>query len=310
MYPPHTLARVIARNIRKTWTPLGIPASKINTWWSDEDGSDIMFYTGLMYQMMPYITKLTQIMHKFEGSGAEKLVSVVSTFSSPFSRFLKVDDRDKQYFNSILWKISELLIDSEVEFFYDPELDFYSGILLYEMGDDESFAEYASFVAERLKEQGVRKVVTVDPHTTYALKVLYPQFTGISFEVKTYLEVLKADENKDSKSWKVAFHDPCYYARCLEMHEVPRKVLQEFGLECIDIRNSGRLTSCCGGPIESFSPKLSMEISRSRYMEMKGIGCDVVTSCPICLGNFRVSGDVKDIAEVLWRARRRAHDRS
>ena len=311
MYPPHVLARIMAENIRKSGTPLGIPALKLNTWWSGESReSDTMLFTGLMYQMVPYIAKLTRIMLRFEGRIIERFISAFSSFSA--FRFLRVDERDVQYFNSLLIKISELLHDSGIDYFYDSELDHYSGVLLYEIGDDRGFADHASLVAEKLSDYGVRKVITVDPHTTYALKVLYPQFTGIRFEVKSYLELLRlgeGEESGDEKSWKVTIHEPCYYARHLEMSDVLRNALQRSGIECVNIRNSGRLTSCCGGPVESISPKLSLEISRNRYYELKSTGCDVVTACPICLGNFRGFGEVKDVTEVLWE-RRKGHDRS
>jgi Fe-S oxidoreductase len=308
MYPPYTLARVMARNILGTGTPLGIPASKINRL-GFKDGSEAMLYTGLMYQMMPFISKLTRIMRRFEGWSVERLISAISTVSSSFPTFygfLRVEERDKRYFDGILQKISELLRISGVDFFYEPELDFYSGILLYEIGNDEVFAEYASFVAERLREQGIRKVITVDPHTTYALKVLYPQFTGINLDVRSYLELLRLGDSRDEEGWRAVVHDPCYYARHLEMSGIIRGVLQDCGVQCVDSRNSRKLTSCCGGPIESLSPRLSIEISRTRYAELKNTGSDVVTACPICLGNFRSIGEVKDVAEVLW-ARRMAN---
>ena len=294
MYPPHTLARIMARNIRRTGTPLGIPASKINRL-SFQDGGGVMLFTGLMYQMMPYTAKMVRIMGRLEGRGVEKILVHFSRFFS----FSGVDERDERYFSSILWKISDLLRDSDVDFFYDPELDFYSGVLLYEMGDERSFAEHASFVAERLNQQGVRKVITVDPHTAYAVKVLYPRFTGISFEVRSYLELVRLDASRVDE--EVAVHDPCYYARHLEMPEVIRSALEKCGVRCLDIRNSGRLTSCCGGPVESVSPRLSMEISRSRYAELKGTGRDVVTACPVCLGSLRCVGEARDVADVLWR---------
>lgn len=317
MYPPRTLARLLARNIRRSGTPLGIPASRINTWWSksekERQEGRAMLFTGLMYQMMPYIRKLTQIMHGFEGKRVENLLLTLSNFSGSFSTFSYLAGFSKggrQYFNGILRKISELLTASDIDFFYNPEFDFYSGILLYEVGDDRSFAEHASLVAEALREQGIRKIITVDPHTTYALKILYPQFTGVSFEVKSYLEVLRGEmQNEGLENLKIAFHDPCYYTRHLEMTEVLRKVMRDFRIECTPMRNSGRLTSCCGGPVESFSAKLSLEISRIRYMELKETGCDVVTACPICLGNFMGLGKVRDLAEVLW-ARRIPNERS
>jgi Fe-S oxidoreductase len=65
-----------------------------------------------------------------------------------------------------------------VDFFYDPRLDDYSGVLLYDLGDQDSFVQHAKYVAAKLKQNGIRKLITVDPHTTYALKILFPKYTG------------------------------------------------------------------------------------------------------------------------------------
>ena len=81
-----------------------------------------------------------------------------------------------------------------MDFFYRPDMDFYSGILLYDLGDQEGFEEHARFVAKTLKLHGVDKIITVDPHTTYALKELYPKYTGVSFEVQPYFTLLRPDE--------------------------------------------------------------------------------------------------------------------
>ena len=78
-----------------------------------------------------------------------------------------------------------------MDFFYHPEMDFYSGILLYDLGDQEGFEAHARFVARTLKLHGVKKIITVDPHTTYALKELYPKYTGETFEVQPYFSLLR-----------------------------------------------------------------------------------------------------------------------
>jgi hypothetical protein len=53
------------------------------------------------------------------------------------------------------------------------------------LGDQEGFVEHARFVARTLKLHGVRKSSPSTP-TTYALKELYPKYTGESFEVQPY----------------------------------------------------------------------------------------------------------------------------
>ncbi len=150
-----------------------------------------------------------------------------------------------------------MLTKSGVDFFYHPEMDFYSGILLYDLGDQEGFVEHARFVARTLKLHGVEKVITVDPHTTYALKELYPKYTGVSFDVQPYFALLRPQEVSGGNGRPaVAIHDPCFYGRYLKLSEGPRRLLTDLGLQYAEVRNCGEFTSCCGGPAESVSPGL------------------------------------------------------
>jgi Fe-S oxidoreductase len=209
---------------------------------------------------------------------------------------------EKQKFNGILRSVCRLLTKSGVDFFYRPEMDFYSGILLYDLGDQEGFEEHARFVAKTLKLHGVEKIITVDPHTTYALQELYPKYTGISFEVQSYFTLLRPNQVSGNGRPPVALHDPCMYGRYLKLSEEPRRLLTGLGLKFVDVRNCGDFTSCCGGPAESVSPALNREILGHRAAELKASGAPVVTMCPICLANLLKAGlPVEDLATLAGR---------
>jgi Fe-S oxidoreductase len=190
-----------------------------------------------------------------------------------------------------------------VSFFYHPDMDFYSGILLYDLGDQEAFVEHARFVARNLKLQRVEKIITVDPHTTYALKELYPRYTGESFEVQPYFTLLNPGGVQAGNGRPpVAIHDPCFYGRYLKLSEGPRRLLDSLGLPYVEVRNCGDMTSCCGGPAESVSPALNREILGRRVAELKETGAPVVTFCPICLANLLKAGlPAEDLATVVGR---------
>lgn len=138
----------------------------------------------------------------------------------------------------------------------------------------------------------------MDPHTTYALKELYPKYTGVEFDVLSYIEVISTSKVKNTC---VTLHDPCYYARYLDIYDQPRDLLKSAGVEYMDVRNSKKMTGCCGAPVESLSPKLSKEIAKLRYCELKKTECEIVTLCPLCLSNLKSFGNIVDIAEVLGR---------
>jgi Fe-S oxidoreductase len=306
LYRPESISRILIKNLKKFGNPVGISNQEINSWWRGFDikrrGNKLLF-TGMMYQLSPYIAKITERLYRLENTPLETLASY-SMPSSLTKLFSKPDRADLKRFNEILTNICSILLKSDVEFYYDPKLDFYSGILLYDVGLDDAFKEHAKKVAEELEKCGVRELVTVDPHTTYALKKLYPEFAGVEFEVFSYLELVDVSGAKVKRC--IALHDPCYYARYLDFHDRPRELLRSAGIEVVDVRNSGKMTYCCGAPIEGLSPKLSKEIAKIRFAELKETGCEIVTMCPLCLANLKFFGDVKDIAEVLGGADDRA----
>jgi len=333
VYKPQYIIDLIAANTKNTGNPLGIPNSEVNVWWKGvnidikegkERKRDVMLFTGLLYQLSPYIAKIVDHLYKFEETAVEKLIWTTKITKIPkiakilpktlVKAFLSVSKEERDYYNGIVRKIADILVKFGVNFCYRPEIDNYSGILLYELGDDEGFAEHASLVAKALEKEGIKKIITIDPHTTYALKVLYPEYINFDLEVRVYFEMLelsdlncpiKKPDNIDimPMPMPITLHDPCYYGRYVEISDIPRKILESLEIEYVDVRNSGKLTSCCGGPIESLTPRLSEAIAKNRIEELKRTKCQIATMCPICLANLRrVSPDPLDIAEIIWRA--------
>lgn len=311
MFNPRDIIDLIAANVRKTRNPFGVPNSRFNTWWRDASGftrrpGDALLFTGLMYQAIPYIEATTRYLERLEGSRWADYLR--------FTRFLPgvlrgrglsalASGAEKKKFDGILHSICRALKKSGVGFFYHPDMDFYSGILLYDLGDEEGFVQHARFVARNLRLHRVQKVITVDPHTTYALKELYPQYTGETLEVTPYFSLLQLGESKGGNGRPpVVIHDPCFYGRYLELSAGPRRVLRSLGLEYKEVRNCEEFTSCCGGPAESVSPALNREILARRAAELKAVAAPVVTFCPICLANLLKAGlPVEDLASLVGR---------
>jgi Fe-S oxidoreductase len=314
MFNPRDIIDLLATNVRKTRNPFGVPGSRLNTWWRPEGGftrrpGAPLLFTGLMYQAIPYLEVTTRYLERLEDSrwanhlGLARFSHYLPSFllGQGFSWFITGAAKERS--NGILRSICRLLRKSGVDFFYHPEMDFYSGILLYDLGDQEGFMEHARFVARTLKLHEVRKVITVDPHTTYALKELYPKYLGVSFEVEPYFTLLRPGAAAAGNNHEpVVIHDPCFYGRYLKLSEAPRQVLRDLGLEYVEVSNCGEFTSCCGGPAESVSPALNREILDRRAAELKATGAPVVTFCPICLANLLKAGlPVEDLASLLAR---------
>ncbi len=306
MYNPKDIIEVIAGNVKKTRSPFGIPRPLVNNWWKKmglrREGGALLF-TGMMYQFMPYIEMTTRHMAKLEDTRLGSLVRFGKYQPKRLSGIglaMITPGEEKKKANENLQNIAKVLTKSKVDFCYKPKLDFYSGILLYDLGDQEGFVEHARFVAERLRKAGVKKIITVDPHTTYALKVLYPEYTGVQFDVKAYFELVNFKSNNGTT--QVTLHDPCFYGRYLELSHAPRKALERLGVQCVEVRSSGNFTNCCGGPAESISPKLAREVMERRVQELQSTGAPIVAMCPICLGNLRKSGaQVEDLSSVMAR---------
>ena len=306
MYNPRTIVDLIAANVRKSGNPFGAPRSLINTWWKTAsvptEGKHLLF-TGLMYQSLPYIERTTHYLEKYEDTAVMEYVrfgKYVPSFLAGLGLLFLASGREKRAANGILGDIARVLAKSRVSFYYAPRLDFYTGILLYDLGDLDGFTRHAGRVAQTLKDKGVTSIITVDPHSTYALKVLYPKFVGASFDVKTYFEM--AQIKSTNGKGRVTIHDPCFYGRYLELSDVPVKLLSDLNFECVKVGNSGKFTSCCGGPAESVSPALTREILRQRVEELQATGAPIVSMCPLCLGNLRRAGaDVEDLATLIAR---------
>lgn len=306
MFNPRHIIELIASNLDKVRNPFGVPHGALNTWWENiplRREGDAMLFTGLMYQSLPYIEKTTSHMERLEDTRRGELVRYGKFVPKPLVGLgfaLMVSEPDKAFSNSILQNIWNILVRSNVDFFYRPELDAYSGILLYDLGDEEAFTRHAKYVSRRLKDKGVRKLITVDPHTTYAMKVLYPRYTGISFEVTTYFELINL--RAKAENVRVTVHDPCFYGRYLELSDVPAKVLDRIGIECVPVRNCGKFTNCCGGPAESISPKLTREVLDRRISELEETGQPIIAMCPICLSNLKRGGaPVEDLSTLIAR---------
>ena len=306
MYKPRDIIELIADNVKKTRNPFGAPKFLINRWWKAlqlPTAGDGLLFTGLMYQSVPYIEMTTTYLERYEDSalaGYIRYGRYVPKFFLGLGSSLLSSKKERENSSHSLQSIVRILGRSNVDYYYNPKLDHYSGILLHDLGDIDGFISHASFVSNSLRQNGVKKLITVDPHTTYALKVLYPKYVGEDFDVRTYFELVNfSGENGTSR---VTLHDPCFYGRYLELSDVPVRVLKGMGIESVAVRNSGRFTSCCGGPAESISPKQSKEILDRRVKELKSTGVPIVTMCPICMTHLKKGGiEVEDLSTLIAR---------
>jgi Fe-S oxidoreductase len=202
--------------------------------------------------------------------------------------------------------VAVLLKQAGVSFGILYEDDLYSGALAYDLGLDEVFARHAARVAALFKRYGIRRVITVDPHTTHVLRTIYPKVVpDFDVTVQHYLEVLeeRAPAPFRRMAGAVAIHDSCVLARHEGVTEAPRALLRRVGLQVREPEHHGRQTWCCGGPAESLFPERARAQAERRVGELEAAGPVGVTMCPICFVNLsKAAGDrfrLSDISEVL-----------
>jgi Fe-S oxidoreductase len=304
---------ILSDNLRKRGSVVPLSKSGATSWAKGLNiprGGKTVLYTGLMYQLIPSIDALARQMALFEDSSITRFFGLgrfVNQFIDlSFLMALTASKEMRQENNQVLRNIAGMLKEAGVEFGYLYDRELYSGALVYDEGMDESFGSHARRVFEGFRENGVRCVITVDPHTTSILRDVYPKFIqDFDLEVKNYLEVLAErhlpvirEQNKE-----LVIHDSCIYARYEGMTAQPRNLLTSAGVTAKEPESAGRSTACCGGPIESLFPSKAHEIAASRVSQLEAKGGNIVTMCPICQVNLRkVAGEschIRDISNVL-----------
>lgn len=317
--PTGEVIGILGDNLRLRGSVLPLPA-KVATAWTEglglPRGGHTVLYTGLMYQLIPYIEGLVKAemkmgdswMARWTGLGrrVNRAVNVSAFMARPSAA-------ERAAHNRVPINVVHLLRAAGVEFGALYEDDLYSGALAYDLGLDEIVAEHAERVRAALRKHGVKTLITIDPHTTTMLRSVYPKLLGEwDVEVKSYLEVLAergfAAGGRAAKHLgaEVVLHDSCVFARYEGVVDEPRELLAAAGVTVRDPENAGRQTWCCGGPVESLYPEKAAANARKRAAQLGTVAADAVTMCPMCFVNLSAAAGgamrFNDISEYLREA--------
>ncbi len=194
------------------------------------------------------------------------------------------------------------------------------GAPLYYIGLRKEFARHAQEVSSQFKSRGVKRIISIVPSCTYALRHLIPQSAdGYGLEVKHFCEVVAENiaslELRFPREVKVTYHDPCHLVRYLNLAEGPRRILRAIkGVELVETEwTRGEWTTCCGGGagFEAVFPEISQMLAVNRVKELVETGAEIiVTHCPGCLlqlkagiKELKISGvEVLDLTEIVARS--------
>ncbi|MEM0287592.1 MAG: (Fe-S)-binding protein [Nitrososphaerota archaeon] len=303
------VAKSLVNNLRRFRNPLGLSIDKLTEWskgLSFDNASDTYLYTGGLYQMIPYINSLIDGMNRLEGSipGGIGMVKLLERFGFNVSSFYSsVTAKETARYNVIITNLYSLLKKEGINFGYLGDEEIYSGVILYDLGLDDEFGEIARQLAKKLKEKRVAKLITMDPHSTFILRSIYPKYVeGFDVEIVHYMELLKADKHKRDKDTSKIFsiHDPCLLARNLDLSQRYRDFAESLGLKIAEPLMSKRHTYCCGGPIENIAPRVSNSIAKNRCTQLAKLGSNALVACPICLSNLgRACKDRMNVYDLL-----------
>ena len=160
------------------------------------------------------------------------------------------------------------------------------------LGETGLFDMLARQCTARFKESGVRKIITLSPHSFNTFRNDYPEY-GHHFEVYHYSRILAAQARRimfdpPDDVLTVAFHDPCYLGRHNQEYQAPRTLLAALpGTRLVELDRNRKNALCCGGGGGNFYTDLlgrGLDTSaRARIREAVENNVQVlVVACPQC----------------------------
>lgn len=325
--PTGDVIGILADNLRLRESVLPISKRSVTRWARGLDlprGGETVLYTGMMYQLIPYIEGLVKaevrlgdsILARFTG-----LARIINKVINVSTFMVWAPAKLKAVHNQVPINVARLLNQAGVEFGYLYEDDLYSGALAHDLGADEAVAEHARKVYAVLKKRGVKTLITIDPHTTNMMRSVYPKLIpGYDIRVKTYLEILtekgpeigggaaagRGTAPQTRLSGEAVIHDSCVFARYEGIVDEPRALLAAAGMTIKEPEKTGRMTWCCGGPVESLYPAKARANAERRVEQLAAVSSEVVTMCPMCFINLSGAAPegvtFNDISHYLCRA--------
>ena len=160
------------------------------------------------------------------------------------------------------------------------------------MGETPLFEELAGKNIAVLNQKGVKKIITLSPHSLHAIKNYYPAIGG-NYQVAHYTQLLafslgSLNFREDGAGHRITFHDPCYLGRHNWDYQSPRMLLNALpAVSLVEMDRNQKNAFCCGGGGGNFfTDMLSAEEDspgRVRVREAAQTGADVLAvACPMC----------------------------
>ncbi|OUC09107.1 [Fe-S]-binding protein, partial [Litorilinea aerophila] len=212
--------------------------------------------------------------------------------------------------------LAQVLQAAGVNFAVLGEQESCTGDAARRAGNEYLFYEMALANIETLNAVQPKRIVTTCPHCLHTLGKEYPQYGG-HYEVIHHTQLLselaaagKIQVQANGSTDTITFHDPCYLGRHNGIVAPPRQVLQELGLQMVEMPRHGAHSFCCGaGGAQMWKEEEhgdeAVNVHRYREAESTGAGT-LAVGCPFCLTMLTDASRktdnalaVKDIAELV-----------
>jgi Fe-S oxidoreductase len=220
----------------------------------------------------------------------------------------------------IALSFAKLLNEAGVKFAILGNKEKNSGDTPRRLGNEFLFQELAQQNIAEFEKNGVKKIVTIDPHAYNTFKNEYPDF-GLDAEVYHHTELLAklVKEGRLVPKYEVnetiTFHDSCYLGRYNEVYDPPREILKAIpGVKLVEMERNRETGMCCGagGGLMWMEEDTGHRVNVARTEQALAVNPSIISSgCPYCLTMLsdgtkakEVEDTVKtyDVAELLEKA--------
>ena len=157
------------------------------------------------------------------------------------------------------------------------------------LGDRKGFKNQQKRFLETIQNKN-DEIICVCTTCMFFIKQQYPDLKS-KYIVEEIVERLP-DYKKEVRKLNVTatYHDPCNVARGLGMVDEPRWLLEEIGVNLVEMKPYGKEATCCGGGggLLVTDEELSDKLAFNRVNDALETGADyLVTLCPTCEFNLR-----------------------
>ena len=163
--------------------------------------------------------------------------------------------------------------------------------------EDERFKSFARHNVEKLKDLGIKTVITTCPGCFRIFSKIYPKFLGeLPFKVlhsSQFLANLIKTKNiqlQNSIIKNIGYQDPCELGRHCGVFEEPRDVIRSIKeIKFIELPNNRLESHCCGGGglARAIDSELTSNIAACKISEFRKEGIEmIITTCQACYENL------------------------